>query len=443
MKKINRLIMLLTSGILILYAGQSLAADKERRAQWQIKTKPSNPTGREITQVEPGSPLHKLGIKAGDVIISVNDEVIRDGNQWWDLIYNLRANTDYNLSIKRNNRLLKHTATFSETPKESYPSLITEYDWIVNDYGIKQRTIVTYPNKRSGKLPAVFIVGGLSCSSIENTPGRQSNFIRSLRHLIENSEMLVMRVEKPGVGDSHGRCSETDFETELNGYEVALQHFLQHKRVNRDKVIVYGSSMGSALAPYLVNKYDLNGLISDGTFYRSWFEHMLEIERRILSMKGDDQATVNHKMNTAYIPLYYGMLIAKKSYAELIEANPLLAEYNYHSPQHMYGRPMSFYHQMQDFNFAGEWSKLKAPARLRWGTNDWIMSEYDIDMIAEVLEAAGNKDVQIYKYPGLDHWDTVHESALNSFQGKPGKWETKIGEQLTNWAKELNSKVNQ
>lgn len=421
-----------------LHVSHLVASDNTRRASWQIQSKQMDTLGREITNIEPGSPMSRSGVKVGDILQSINGEVIKDNNQWWDLIYALRADQSYQLTIKRNNQLINNSVIFNATEKETYAQLTTEYDWVVSDHGIKQRTIVTYPKDKTTNIPAIFVVGGLSCSSIEYTPGRRSNFIRSLRYFIENSEMLVMRVEKPGVGDSGGRCSQTDFETELNGYEVALQKLLKDKRIDRAKVTVYGSSMGSALAPYLANKYKLNGVISDGTFYRSWFEHMLEIERRILSMKGDDQATINEKMNSAYIPLYYEMLINKKTYSQIVKENPSLEKFNYHDPEHMYGRPMEFYHQMQDFNFAGEWSKLNVPARLRWGTNDWIMSEYDIDIIEQVLTAAGNRDVKIYKYQGLDHWDTIHDSALNSFQGKPGKWEEKIGQQLVDWAQEIN-----
>lgn len=413
------------------------ASPSERRADWQIRTKAAKPIGREITQVDKNSPLAKAGIQVGDVLLSVNNNAIENGNQWWDMIYGLRAGNTYHLSFKRGLTVFQKNVQFEALPRETYSKLETEYGWIVSDYGIKQRTILTLPKNVEKKVPAIFVVGGLSCSSIEYTPGRKSNFIRSLRDIIQHSNMAVFRIEKPGVGDSEGRCSETDFTTELNGYEVALKTLLADKRIAKDKVVVYGSSMGSALAPYFANQYGLAGVISDGTFYRSWFEHMLEIERRILAMKGDDQATINHKITNAYIPLYYGMLVQKKSYAQLIEENPLLAEYNYHDPNHMYGRPMAFYHQMQDFNFAGEWSKLKAPARLRWGTNDWIMSEYDIDIIDEVLTENGNKDVKIYKYPGLDHWYTVHSSALNSFQGKPGKWDDKIAQQIVDWAQEM------
>lgn len=420
--------------------------DDQRRAKWHASFKSAAPVGREITAIDPQSVLLNAGLQAGDVLLAVDNEVIRDGNHWWDIIYSLRAEKSTKLTFKRGNQIKTVSVEFAATPRESYDNIDTEYGFITSDYAIRQRYILTTPRDagelRSEKLPAIFVVGGLSCSSIEQTPGRQSNFVRSLTHLVQQSDMIVMRIEKPGVGDSEGRCSETDFHTELNGYEVALQTLLANERVDKQRVIVYGSSMGSALAPYLVNKYQLNGVISDGTFYRSWFEHMLEIERRILAFKGDDQETINQKMNQAYIPLYYGMLMQKKSYQQVIDEYPLLATYNYHSPAHMYGRPVSFYHQMQDFNFAGEWSKLTVPVKIRYGLNDWIMSEYDIDILEQVLTDNAHSNFEIYKYPHLDHWYTIHDSALNSFEGKPGKWEDKISQQIVDWAKELNNKPN-
>ena len=434
----KRSVAILIGVLFIVIANTVLALEQDRRARWHAGFKGAEPMGREVTRLDAGSALMAAGIEKGDVILAVNDEVIRDGNHWWDLTYSLRAGKNYVLKIKRGGKVSDIPVMFNPAPLESYEDITVEYGFITSDYGIRQRTIVTLPENARSKLPGIFVVGGLSCSSIEYLPGRKSNFVRSLQDLVQQSGMLVMRIEKPGVGDSEGRCSETDFTTELNGYEVALQTLLADPRIDKTKVIVYGSSMGSALAPYLANKYQLNGIISDGTFYRSWFEHMLEIERRIQTMNGHDQMEVNKRINQAYIPLYYGMLIEKKSYQQVVTENPLLGQYNYHSPEHMYGRPMAFYHQMQDFNFAGEWAKLTAAARLRWGTFDWIMSEYDIDMIARVFEANGHKDFVIHKYPNLDHWYTLHQSELDSYQGKPGKWDDNISQQIIDWAKQLN-----
>ena len=106
----------------------------------------------------------------------------------------------------------------------------------------------------------------------------------------------------------------------------------------------------------------------------------------------------------------------------------------------MYGRSMEYYHQIQDFNFAKAWQEVQIPVRIRWGTNDWIMSEFDNDMIINVLEKKGHKDHELYKYPNLDHWSTIHPDYSASFYGKAGKWEDKISQQIIDWAWEIVKK---
>ena len=135
------------------------------------------------------------------------------------------------------------------------------------------------------------------------------------------------------------------------------------------------------------------------------------------------------------------MLIEKKSYQQVIQEKPQLAKYNYHGDKHMYGRPMSYYHQLQDFDFEGNWEKLSVPTKVRWGTYDWIMSESDIDRIEKTLSKISDLDYEVSKYPKLDHWSTLHHSPTESFNGKEGQWESKIATQIVKWAKQLNSQA--
>ncbi len=438
-------IFMLTTAIFTASSGliaQDQTEELARRAQWQARFQLGDTPGAVIRTLEAGTPLYQAGLRVGDQLLSVDGAIIDTHPTWNDITDALTAGAPRHLQVRRGQKIHSFDVTFPPAEKESYPNIEVHYDQITSDYNIKQRVIITKPVNTDGLQPAIFVLQGLSCSSIEYLPGRRSNYIRSLRTLVEKSGMVVMRTEKPGLGDSEGNCSQTDFATEINGYEVALQKLKALPYVDPNRILVYGNSMGSALAPYLANKFNLNAVISDGTFYRSWFEHMLEIERRIKAMQGLDETTINKLINQAYIPLYYGMLIEKKSYAEVITENPLLAEHNYHGAKHMYGRPMSFYHQFQDFDFAGNWQKLEVPVRIRWGTNDWIMSEYDNDMIMEVLTKAGHKDAELYKYPNLDHWSTIHQSTADSFSGKEGVWDDNISDQLIKWAKDINMKAN-
>lgn len=419
------------------------AQDLERRASFEarIETPKNGIPGAKIISFRENSPLKAIGLQENDIILKVNDRNLVSSVDWNGVLYSIRANQKTNLVIKRGVEVFSTEAQLNALPFEEYKGLETHYESIVNDYGIRQRVIITKPKGKTN-LPAIFLVQGLSCSSVEKYSGRSNNWVKLINDLAEKSNMVLYRIEKPGVGDSEGDCGKVDFETELNGYESALKHLKAKPYVNSNQIIIYGNSMGSALAPYLANKYKLSGVISDGTFFKSWYEHMLEIERRILEIEGKSQEDIYRLMNTVYIPLYYEMLIKKKSFESILKDNPTYAQYHRQGLNYMYGRSMKYYHQVQDFNFAKEWENLKVPVRVRWGTNDWIMTENDNDMIMYVLDSQGHKDHELYKYKDLDHWSTIHPDYENSFNFKPGKWEDKISRQTIDWAWEMIQKKN-
>ncbi|MEQ8928003.1 MAG: PDZ domain-containing protein [Fulvivirga sp.] len=409
-----------------------------RRALWEASlSKVPNAPGALINSIESSSPLQKAGLLVNDVILKVNGKLIATDENLTSATYALRSETPTQLTVRRGSEVFEKSVQLNAIPYETHEGLETYYESVTSDYDIKHRAIITKPNNSKSKQPAILFVGGLSCSTLETYPGRDHNWAKMINIIVEKSGMVVMRVDKQGVGDSEGNCAEGDFEMDLAGYRAAIRKLKSLEYVDTTKIILYGSSMGSAQSPMLANEFNLAGVISDGTFFKTWFEHMLEIERRLQQMQGVDESTIVKKMNEGYIPLYYNMLILKKSYGEIIEEYPALAEYNYHSPNHMYGRPMEYYHQLQDYDLAGEWERLKAPVRILRGTNDWIMSDFDNDMIIEVLEKAGHKDHELVRYKDLDHWNTIHESPDNSFLGKPGKWDPKMAELVVNWAREM------
>jgi len=423
--------------LILLFSTTAFAQDLSRRAKWETSfNAPSQKPGAIIKSVNNRSPMQKAGLKKGDIILQVNGKPANSVENWTSITYSLRSNVETELLVRRGSRVLSKSIVLNPLPLEEHHKIDTYYESLTSDYGISQRIIITKPQGTERRLPAIFLVQGLSCSSIETYSGG-GNWVKQINSIVENSGMVVIRVEKPGVGDSGGDCAETDFITELEGYRAAIRSLKQKSYVDTTKIVIYGSSMGSALAPLLANEFGLAGVISDGVFFKTWFEHMLEIERRIRQMSGDNESTIAQKMNEAYIPLYYGMLIQKKSYEEVIEEYPAIAKYNYHSAKHMYGRPMKYYQQLQDFDLAGEWEKLKVPVRILYGTNDWIMSEFDNIMIIDVLDRAGHQDHKLHLYPGMDHWNTIHETLNDSFYGEPGKWDSKMPELIIEWAKEI------
>ncbi|MEQ9301785.1 MAG: PDZ domain-containing protein [Cyclobacteriaceae bacterium] len=401
-----------------------------------VSSPSANRPGAVIRSVEDNSPLQKAGIQEGDRILKVDEVLASSGEEWSNISYGLRADQPTQFLVKRGEEVLTPSVQLEAWPKETHDGLDTYYEEVISDFGITQRMIITKPNKR-GRQPALILIGGLSCSSVELHPTRTNNWQKTIKDLVEKTGMVMMRIEKPGVGDSDGDCGTSDFITDLSGYHAAIRALKVKDYVDTTNIIIYGSSMGSALAPYLANEHGLAGVISDGTFFKTWFEHMLEIERRIRQMSGDSESEIAEKLNKYYIPLYYKMMIEKKSYQEAVDEYPALAEYNYHSPEHMYGRPMAYYQQLQDFDLASGWENLQVPLRIMRGSNDWIMSAYDNQMIMDLLNRKGHEDHVLFEKEGMDHWNTIHERPDDSFLGNPGEWDDEISGKFVRWAREL------
>ena len=78
---------------------------------------------------------------------------------------------------------------------------------------------------------------------------QQDGWSRMLRRLAQESGMAMMRTEKAGVGDSEGDCASLDYETELADHRAALAALNGPRTWIRDRIVVFGASMGGNFAP--------------------------------------------------------------------------------------------------------------------------------------------------------------------------------------------------
>ena len=107
--------------------------------------------------------------------------------------------------------------------REQFHNATMSYDWVVNHSGQKLRTFITRPTAATGKVPAIFFVGWLSCDSMEYPdPNTRDGFGIFMRRLIDESGYATLRMDKPGVGESQGDCSKADFNSEMEGWQAAF-----------------------------------------------------------------------------------------------------------------------------------------------------------------------------------------------------------------------------
>src|SRR5262249_50994221 len=134
------------------------------------------------------------------------------------------------------------------------------YDSLPTRTGFRVRRITTIPRHGEGKLPVLFMVGWLSCDSVEE-PMTGDGFIELLHQLASRSGFATVRIDKPGTGDSQGDCSKLDFQNELIAYQDAFAATTSDARFDPQKIFLLGFSNGGGFAPLVAGDYKVRGVI--------------------------------------------------------------------------------------------------------------------------------------------------------------------------------------
>ncbi|PYK25314.1 MAG: hypothetical protein DME52_08700 [Verrucomicrobia bacterium] len=325
----------------------------------------------------------------------------------------------------------------AKTPRESYPNIDVIYDSVTAPDGKRLRTIITKPRNAKGKLPVIFVAGWLSCDSVEAPAGTKDASGLVFQSLARLPQFTLFRLDKQGVGDSEGVCAETDFDLELSGYRAAFRALKNYEFIDTNRVFILGISNGGGFAPLIpesqAEQQQVRGYISVGGWAKTWFEHMLEIERRRFALMGKRPAEVTEAMKRA-MTLYYEWLIKGRPVGDIFKEQPQLADLwpEGKDHAHLYGRPLAFYQQLQKLNLAAAWSRVTAPTYALHGEFDWIMSREDHQLIAAYVSANG-EDAYAYEVPKMGHTFQHYLNLADAFKDKEASFDPKVIGLLTDW----------
>jgi pimeloyl-ACP methyl ester carboxylesterase len=100
--------------------------------------------------------------------------------------------------------------------------------------------------------------------------------------LIDQSGFATVPMDKPGVGESEGNCAKPDFQSDMTSWQAAFDSMPKYDFLDLDRVFVVGLSNGGGFSPLVARDHPVRGYISTGSWGRTWYEHMLELERRHL-----------------------------------------------------------------------------------------------------------------------------------------------------------------
>lgn len=434
--------LLLTLGVFLLTTAAH-AADLPRRAAFGISMantlspdvrsaqKLAADEGALIIQVQPGLTGDAAGLKAGDVLVTLDGKRIGSPADVSAVIRSKKVGETMAIGYVRNAARATTSVAVKATPFETATDLDIAYGAVTTNDGVR-RTVVARP-RSSGRLPAVILAGGLGCYSIDY-PLDEKNAYRQLLYGITRAGFVTMRVEKSGMGDSTGKpCAEVDLDTEVDGLAAGLRALKKLPGVDASRVFILGHSMGGVTGPLAALKEPVKGLFVFETLGVTWYEYELINTRRQLKLGGETPANIGAQMAQKQW-CSHRHLIDRAPRAEILKARPDCADFI------AYPASDAFMQQVAAQNLPDLWLKLKGvDVGVLYGAADFVTGREESMAIVEAANAARAGSGEYIELPDMDHFLLQAPSQAASFQriqsGGAPVFHPKLVKTVTNWLK--------
>lgn len=390
------------------------------------------------------APVTAAGLRQGDVIDAINGAPVGSVREWFSARRAVKAGAAVRLRVLREGRSVELRFTADGVPLERNEGLDTVYTSVQTDAGFHVRLIVTRPRGAAGALPAILFIPWLSCSSVEYPRGPDDGWAHMLQMLMRESAVVLVRVEKAGVGDSSGPdCADADLASDMAGFRAAIRWAAQADGIDSRRLLLFGGSIGAALAPVLAAEFGdrirWRGVMAAGGYAKTWLEHMLEVERRSLLLRAADPATIDRTMR-GLADFYALYLNGRLTPAQVIERRPDLAPLWSDEPAHQYGRRAAYFHQVQALDVWAAWSRVSVPVLLVHGEYDHLMSAEDPQLVARMLNEKRAGQVTLLLAPKMDHHFDRYADAKAAFAEEGGSFDRATVEQMLVWVRQRLAK---
>lgn len=421
-------------------------AQEPSRKAWLGVNGSFSERGLAVDTVVPGSSMDKLGLKKYDTLMRLNELSVKGQTQYNAAAGLLRAGDMMEIAYKRKNKQFTKRVKAIAKPYETSSLADIIYDWVSYKNG-KLRTITRMPKGKTN-VPAVLLIPGYNCGSIENF---SSGIYKGLINAWLSAGYAVFTIEKSGIGDSYNclPCSEADLVTDIQVFDAGYKYMERFPNVDKDKLFIWGHSMGGVIAPEIAKTHNPKGVIVYATVFRPWSEFLLEMHRVQMPLDGKSYEETETAVR-ALQKIYYEFFRLKRSPAELY-TNPeykdmVVSELEYKAgDNNMWGRHWRFWQQIDSLDLAASWSAVKCPVYSLFGGADYIAcSELEHHLIVDAVNAAHPGNATHMRIPDIDHllvqnrdWKEAHKNFADriyreahmhpGFSGIVIKWMNQVG----------------
>jgi pimeloyl-ACP methyl ester carboxylesterase len=374
-----------------------------------------------VAAVLAGGAGETAGVRAGDVVVAIDGEAVKDALHLLAISRSRRPGNAVVFCVERAGQNLDLEAVAPPLPIETSESSEVELG-AIDAGGHRLRIVVNVP-RCAGPHPAVLYLQGLRGRSVEYPldPGA------TLRRLVDGwtqAGLLVLRVERSGVGDSEGPpCSVTGIDAELDGYLAGVDHLRARSDVDPRRIFLFGQSFGAMTAPLVAIERAVAGVIVSGASGARWHDCVVDTSRRQRRLAGVAEAQVE-----AEVALWAELhgLVCREGWtpAFAFEKRPHLRALRSLDcvGETLWGRHVSLYQQLDAIDLFSVWAAIGAarvPSLVLRGEYDWICTREEGEAIVRATGETG-RYVELAR---TGHDWLAYDSFEKSRQWGEGRWD--------------------
>jgi pimeloyl-ACP methyl ester carboxylesterase len=263
--------------------------------------------------------------------------------------------------------------------------------------GANYQAIITKP-ETPGKHPAVFLIGGLGCYSLDNLK-LDDPFFQLLSDLTQRG-YVTMRVDKNGEGKSEGPpCDspQSDLQLAVKRSLAGLNALAAADYVDRDNIFILAHSIGPMEGVLVAQKFPVRGFIAAETIGRSWFEYELENVRRQLFILGHPYDEADRTVRTVE-RCQHRFFVDKQTPEQILKTSPECKD-----AVNTFGVSYTYLQQIADLDLAVEWKKVDVPVLVTYGTSDPATWAEENHYLVDMINSFHPGRASYLEFPGMGH----------------------------------------
>ncbi|MGB5006344.1 MAG: alpha/beta fold hydrolase [Ferruginibacter sp.] len=419
----------------------ALAQTPPRKAIMGLLAKPAA-NGILADSIIANGTFAALALQKGDVITAINGNSLPSMEDYGKNVSNIRTGEKLAVQFIRNGKSMHVSGNAVMRPYEQSDIADVQYDWVKFRSGYL-RAITRKPKSKTN-LPAILLIPGYGCGSIENYMGSYNG--KLLTEWLK-AGYAVVTIEKSGLGDSYNcaPCSEVDLATDIESFDAGYNYMEQLSFVDKNRLYIWGHSMGGLIAPEVAKRHKPKGVMVFGTTFRPWSEFLLEMHRVQKPLLENQTYLQTEDFIRKIQKIYYEFFVLKKTREYLFQdpeyKDLVVSELGLKAGSNdMWGRHWAFWPQIDSLNLAKSWQQINCPVLVLHGAADYeSCSIVEPTLITETVNEAHPGHATMVVVPELDHFmmkSTNYKEARDNFkkqQYAKGNFNTRIAEETINW----------